>query len=214
MQATAIQDKNVDYLDSIFMGQDKLLRPVPYAVLQDVPQVDIVIWCNKNGVYQIATIELIEWLREQIAGRKAIEIGAGKSGIGRALGIPTTDSFLHTQPLIQIYYSMLKQTITIPPDYVEELDAEQAIKKYEPEVVVGAFITQKHHEGEDGGNMWGVEDGEVVKAATYIHIGHDTPHGKKRINALPHKKYRFPWLVNRCFFREMSAISVWEKQSG
>jgi hypothetical protein len=39
------------------------------------------------------TVELVAWLHDRIAGRKAIEIGAGMGDLGYHLGIPQTDSY-------------------------------------------------------------------------------------------------------------------------
>ena len=66
--------------------------------MQEINEDHLKIWCVKNAIYQILTTELVDWLKKYIGEKKAIEIGAGKSGIGRALGIPATDSAMQTMP--------------------------------------------------------------------------------------------------------------------
>jgi hypothetical protein len=92
-----IPDADTGYLDEMLI-ENGLVRPVRWRKLKHIPQSHLMAWCVKQGVYQIPTWELIEWLKGVIGGRSAIEICAGRSCLGRALNIPMTDSYLHTDP--------------------------------------------------------------------------------------------------------------------
>jgi len=157
--------------------EDGLVRPIEWDLLRRFPRADIMAWCVKNGVYQVPTWELIDWLKHTINGDPAIEICAGKSCIGRYLGIPMTDSYQQTNPLVALYYATRMQMPAIPPPDVERLDAHQAIAKYRPKIVIGAWVT-KHSWIRNQGNYWGVHEEQILRAGcTYIHIGNDDPHG-------------------------------------
>lgn len=206
-----MQRADVEYLNEKLLDADGLLKPISAEVLKTIKEEHLLQWCVDNAIYQLPTTELIEWLREQIGGRTAIEIGAGKSGIGRALGIPATDSWSQTTPELMAYYSLFKQPIVIPPDYVEKLEAMEAIEKYKPEVVVGCFITQKFLPGDEDGNVYGPDEPEIIKKCSYIMVGNTRVHGKKRILKSPHKEYQFPWLRSRAIEQEGNRIWVWDK---
>lgn len=203
---------DVSYLDNLFLLPSGLLKPFSAKDIKDVDPDHLMPWCVKNAVYQLPTTELIDWLKEQIGDKKAIEIGAGKSGIGRSLGIPATDSWIQTNPKLMAYYKLLNQPVVVPPEYVEKLDAASAIKKYKPEVVIGCFITQKYQPGDEDGNVYGPDETEIINQCTYIHVGNEKIHGKKRILALPHAEYRFPWIRSRAIDNNLNLIWVWEQK--
>lgn len=43
----------------------------------------------------------------------------------------------------------------------------------------------------------------------YIHVGNENVHGDKRILSLPHKTFRFPWIVTRAKDPSKNVIQVW-----
>ena len=144
----------------------------------------------RQGIYQLPTWELIDWLKEAIGRRMAIEICAGRSCLGRPLGIPMSDSYLHLHPDMQRMYQMLKQTPTQPPDDVERLTANEAVRKYKPQVVIGAWVTQLGTEGLDQTNPCGTDEEAILDTGCiYIHIGNVGAHGKKRILNRPHLEF-------------------------
>jgi hypothetical protein len=207
-QASFIDPANVDYLDDLMLDKDGSVKPIESAKLDAIPLDHIRIWCGKNAIYQICTVELVEWLKNEIAGRNAIEIGAGVGGIGKALGIHSTDSYMQTNEAVAQYYKALGQKPTQPPSYVEKIDANDAVDKYKPEVVVGAFITHRHTGG-DVGNAFGPLEEQIINKATYIHVGNINVHKSKPILALPHKEYTFPWLRTRCANQSLNRIWIW-----
>ena len=131
-----LDDVDTGYLDELLLDRG-LVRPVRWKKLRCVPQAHLKVWCVRQGVYQLPTCELIDWLKEAIAGRTAIEICAGRSCLGRSLGIPMSDSYLHLHPDMHRMYQILKQTPTQPPGDVERLTANEAVAKYKPQVVIG-----------------------------------------------------------------------------
>jgi len=207
-----IDNADVSYLDPIFLDEDGLLSPFPASALKHVPQDHISIWCVKHAVYQLPTIELIAWLKDRIGDSHAIEICAGKSGIGHLLGITATDSYCQVEiPEIKMYYELLRQPTIQPPDYVVKMDANKAVKYYDPQIIIGAWVTQRWlSDADKDGNAFGpLEEEFLVPGKQYIHIGNEATHGTKRILKYPHQKFCFPWLKSRAFEPEKNAIWIW-----
>ena len=94
------------------------------------------LWCNRYARYGLPTIELIEWLRKRIAGRDAIEIGSGTGDLAHHLGIPATDNRMQEWPEIKSNYEMMGQPVIKYPDFVQKLDALDAVKQYKPDIVI------------------------------------------------------------------------------
>lgn len=217
MQSTIIKNENVDYLDEILLKQGQL-QVVPMLVLAAVPQLHLSIWGNKNGVYCFPTTELIDWLKDQIDGRSAIEICSGTGVIGRALGIPRTDSYFQTRPEIVAYYAIYGQKPIYPPDDVLKFEANEAVDHFKPAVVLGSYITQKHVDGDElatpkiGSSHYGIDELSLLpKVETYIAVGNKSTHGDKRILKFPHTTYNFPWIYTRSVKPEFNEITIWNK---
>jgi hypothetical protein len=190
--------------------RDGLPRSVKWKKLRGVPHNDIKVWCVRNGVYQIPTQELIEWLRSAIGNRSAIEICAGRSCLGRPLGIRMIDSFMHGDPAMNLVYRMLKQTPTVPPDDVERMNSNEAVLKYKPQVVIGAWVTQLGDGADGQSNPCGTDEEAILNTgAIYIHIGNLLSHDKKRILKRPHLEFSFPWLTGRGLDLSLNRILVW-----
>ena len=175
------------------------------------------IWAQKNARYVFPTTELVAWLKGFIARRKAIEVGAGMGDLGKAVGIQMTDSHVQTSPELRLYYQMSQCAITEPPADVEKIDAVMAVEKYNPDVVVAGFLTQRFEPGDDGtpkvnSSVYGPNEFEILahpSVQAYVHVGNIGPHGDKRILKLPHKTLYFPWLVTRAFDQSKNVIYVW-----
>lgn len=190
------------------------LQPVSFNVLNKFTQTEISNFCALNGIYQIFTTELIEWLRNEIGDNVAIEIGAGNGCLGRALSIPMYDNFMQTWAEIKGYYQMLGQKTVAYGNDVINADANDIIKNKRPEIVVAAWVTQKwqphYKEGVHEGNMFGVDETKFkTRIRKYIHIGNENTHGAKEILGLyPHKAFHFPWLISRSMARDKNVIYV------
>lgn len=201
---------DIAYLDDLLRDANGLPKPVPTRALESVPIGHIQQWCVQRGVYQIVTEELVTWLADQCQGHHAIEICAGFGTIGRALGIPMTDSYMQTRPEIRAQYAMMQQAVIEPPADVTKLDANEAVRQYEPDLVIGSWVTQLHQPGDEKGSMYGVDEEAILATgATYIHIGNDVTHGYKRIMSRPHDHLGFPWLVSRGQLQAGNHICVW-----
>ncbi len=60
--------------------------------------------------------------------------------------------------------------------------------------------------------MHGPREEEIINACEmYIVIGNENTHGDKRILALPHETFKFPWLVSRAKDQTKNVIYVWNK---
>ncbi len=194
------------------IAMDGTVRPMPAGFYASVPRDALQMWASLNAVWVFPTEELIHWLRNAVGGVVSIEIGAGNGGIAKALGIPATDSW------VQVYDAPTRaaiesagQTISHPGETVERLEAMEAIERYKPHTVIGAYVTHRWQPGDVNGFVFGVDEERLLqRVSRYIVIGNDAPHGGKRIMARPHRTIRAPWLVTRAISPERNAIYVWE----
>lgn len=210
MNIEILSNADVRYLDRMLL-RNGLVQPAYYEQLVDVPAAHLRIWCVQNGVYQIPTWELIQWLKREIDGRSAIEICAGKSCLGRHLGIPMFDNFMQTWPGIRDHYMMMGQRPAHPSGDVHRMDANEAVKSLKPQVVIGAWVTQRWVRGGHDGNMFGPDEHYILDAGcAYIHVGNLTPHGSKRILIREHRELYLPWLFGRAIDPSLNRVWVWE----
>jgi len=207
--AIVVENRDTSYIDEVLVPDGEFVVP-SWETLKAIPLQDLVVWANLHGYYCIPTQELITWLRLQIKGKKAIEICAGHGVIGRELGIITTDSYMQTTPEMQAYYASLGQTTISPPPFVEKLEALDAVDKYHPDIVIGAFVTQKWVEGDQQGSVYGVDEEKLLrKVPEYIMIGNANSHGAKRILRHPHQQYQAGWLYTRSTAPQKNRIYHW-----
>lgn len=206
-----MERRDISRIETYLMDERKYLRVLPASVYQALDPDDLRILAHQYGIYQFPTQELVDWLATQVTGVSAIEIGAGNGSIGRALGIPATDSHQQSDPTTRALYALMGQPcIEYPPD-VERLDAAAAIEKYKPHTVIGCWVTQKAFEGDKSGNIHGIDEEALLSSVKrYIVVGNHKVHGEKRIMALPHQELSFPWVVSRASAPELNRIYVWE----
>lgn len=202
-------------IDELLLDSNGRLKAVPASDLRQIPQVELSVWCQQRGRYTVPSLDLIHWLRERIDGREALEIGAGAGDLGHLLGIRMTDSYVQLEsPDLIIYYGMLGVPPTDPPPDVEKLEALEAVKKYRPQVVIGAWITQIYRYGDEGpppigSSIYGIDELKIWPLVeTYIHIGHKKVHKDKRLLRFKHREYRPPGV----FSKQMDPTGnvVWE----
>jgi hypothetical protein len=204
---------DVSYLDEVLLD-GPYLKLLPAAEYEKLDQIHLRVWANTRARYTFPTVELIDWLKELIAGRFAIELGAGNGDLGHHLGIMQTDSYMQDRPECRAYYEMLGQSRTDPPEDVYEFEALEAVQGLRPKVAVASWLTQlvAPEECEVGtqGSVYGADEIAIIKnVEMYIHIGNDGSHQQKKALTLPHKVYRFPWLVSRSAEPSKNAIYVW-----
>lgn len=189
------------------------LRVLPHAFWQQFSQEEIGAFCVLHGYYCIPTVELVDWLAAQIGARRAIEIGAGSGVLADALGIVATDNRMQEWPAIRAQYLAAQQTPVPYGEQVEQLDAQVALARHKPQVVVAAWVTHRWNPKEHWrkGNQYGVDEKKLLKAADYIHVGNRAVHQHKPILELDHDEYEFPWLVSRALNGSPNYIAVWRR---
>ena len=151
---------------------------MPTAFYKEFKQDDLSGFCLRHGLYCLPTVELVDKINQLILEvsptRSAIEIGSGNGVLGKALGIPCTDSHMQERPEIRAHYRKIGQPVISYGEHVERLDAEAAVARYRPEVVVAAWVTHKYNEAEPerGGNAYGVDEVALLgQIKRYIFIG-------------------------------------------
>lgn len=202
MQIQILQDKPVEYIDDILL-KDGELQVLSAADLQKIEYVDLKLWCHKNGIYGLPSKELIDIIKSHLVENKSIEVGGGCGVFGRALGIPSTDSMIQSNPAMRAYYTALGQPIVDYGKNVIGLEASDAIAKYEPEVVFGSWVTQYadpyQPAPEGGGSVYGLRESEFLnKIKKYIVYGNAAIHGQKEI--FKDKNFKVERVYNDAFF--------------
>lgn len=215
-----VQKQDVSYLDKQLLDSDGLLKAVPAALLHQIRPDHLQIWANKNAVYQFATTELVDFLKSEIKGKqeKTIEICAGCGVLSRELGITGTDSYMQQEKRFRKFYETLGQQITKPPEHIKKYEAYAAVRRFRPEIVIGAFVTQHATLDENlrgfTGSPFGVREHMILqKVKKYILIGNEQTHAGKLIFQLPHRKLTFPWLISRCNDQSLNRIWIWENKT-
>ncbi len=171
-------------------------------------------WCHLTGRYGLVTEELVDWIRSFIAGRPAIEIGSGCGDLAWHLNIMPTDSRIMEQADVKLYYEFYGQPLTAYPEWVAKLEALDAVAIYKPQVVIASWVTQLITEADElgTGSMYGVDESELLRTGvTYIFIGNEKVHCKKRIMAQPHKSYALPFLRSKAEQPELNRVWIWNQ---
>jgi hypothetical protein len=221
MISAVLDPSKIRDISKQFMDDQGRLRVVPAADYANTTLEERAMFGVRNAFYGFLTAELIEFLTAFINGRSAIEIGAGHGELAAALGIPATDNHQQTWPNIAAYYQLLNQPCVQYGANVEKLDALAAIAKYQPQVVIGCWVTHKYDptRHEAGGNEDGIpEETVIANCDAYLMIGNEQVHAKKSIWKLPHRKVHPPWLYSRAVNGSPNFIAIWEnpqaRQSG
>jgi hypothetical protein len=187
-------------------------RVVSAKVYRDTTQEERSRLCVEHGLYGLPTTELVDYLRTLIAGRSAIEIGAGNGVLAKALGIRATDSRMQEDPKIAALYDAVRQPVVRYGDQVERLDAVQAIRKYKPQVVVACWVTHKYDAKRHaaGGNQFGVAEEKILAACeNYIFVGNVQVHAGKSIWSRPHDLEFPPFVFSRAFNGSPDFVANW-----
>lgn len=204
-------------LDTI-LGKPPNLRAFRASELVGISHDQVRFWCLTEGVWQLPSIELLEILKRLIGGRRALEIGAGRGHVGRLLGIPTTDSHLHTQPAFARYMAERGAPCTgeYPPDVVQ-LRAREAIRAYKPEVVIGCWVTHLTTSDDfrtDGGSMYGVDESAILanwRIQRYVMVGNIDVHETKPILRVKHQTIADRGIVSRARNPHHNRVWVWSQ---
>lgn len=216
-----VSEKHLRSLSGRWLGDDGRLRLLPASAFLSEDPAALRYWLHWQARYLLPTSEMVDWLQEQIGGRLALEICSGNGDLAHLLGIRGSDSGQQSRRLAaSSFYAQAQQPPTRPTPDVHPLEAIQAINRFHPEVVVGAWVTRKFIVGQDTegvslANIYGpVEETVIGRVQTYIHIGADHIHGTKTALSLPHEVYRFPWIVSRANYVNPAAnvIYVWNRR--
>lgn len=197
--------------------REGMLRVPPASFYARFEQKSLSAWCVMRGLYLLPTLELVSRVRTMIGNDSAIEIAAGNGALGRALGIPITDSRQHERPEIAHFYAQVKQAVTTYPPDVERLTAIEAVDKYRPKVVLGSWITHRFdaRHPERGGNPDGVDCVELYDrpfVQKIILIGHERVNRHQALRARPHTTLRPPgMLFARPLDTGLNVVWVWDK---
>ena len=194
-----------------------VLRVMPAAFYRQFEQVEVSGFCLRRGLYCLPTHELLNKINELILEvsptRSAIEIGSGNGVLGKALGIPCTDSHQQEDPaMIALYRSMGQPVITYGP-HVERLDAEAAVARHKPEVVVAAWVTHKYNAAEHfrAGNEQGVDEVALLgRIKRYIFVGNFYVHEHKPLLNLPYIVHDNDTLFSRAQQPQGNGVVVWD----
>lgn len=183
---------DTQWVDGLLIGEHNRLKVVPASVYQRLDPDTRQYWAFKHGYYGLPTVELVENLAhlfKRWPSSAWLEIGAGNGALGRALGIRSTDSFIQRRPDVALYYAAAMQPPVEYGDDVEQADALEAVRKYEPSVVIGQWVTQWIDPHKDpppeGGSIYGVREPDVFadypSVELYILLGRTSVHGHRPI---------------------------------
>jgi hypothetical protein len=182
------------------LDEHGVLRVLPAAFWAQTTAQERALFGARTGIYGFPTAELVARLQDIIAGRSAIEIGAGHGVLAKALGIRATDSFQQRVPEYREWYE--KQTLVTVPygAHVEELHAARAVRRYRPQVVIACWVTHRYnrHQHERGGNVAGVDEVELLREIeTYVLVGNTEVHRQKPLWSKPHEIEYPPYVFSR-----------------
>lgn len=214
MQTYAIDPSKIRDISNAMLDDTGQLKVVPADVLAGTTREERMLFGVRQGLYSFPTTELLDFVRERLQGRSALEIGAGHGTMAKALGIRATDNHQQDDPKIKAYYRALGQPTVPYGAHVENLDAISAVKKHKPQVVLACWVTHRYNpeRHELGGNESGVDEAEIIaNCDEYIFIGNERVHKDKPIWALPHEKVTPPWLYSRAGNGSPDFIAIWRK---
>jgi hypothetical protein len=194
--------------------KDGRLQAMPAAFYAKWSQNDLSLWCVNRGFYCLPTLELVDFIRDQIDCENAIEIGAGNGALGRAVGIPMTDSRQQEREDVrELYIKKMGQAVVDYGDDVEKYTALEAAEKYRPRVILAAWVTHRFNpeRPQSHGNMNGVDESKLLGkkyVKKYIFVGHERVHALKPILSRRHTAHRLPYLYSRSFDLQ-NVVWIW-----
>lgn len=211
--AKNIPESRIKELDEFFFDENGAYRLHRAEDILRIAAEDIAVWCHKKAIYGLPTQELVSFLRNEIGDKKAIEIGAGHGYLGESLGIIQTDSYLQLKPKIKAQYKIMGQPIINYPSRVREYEATEAIKRFNPDIVIGMWITQRSKDAAiPQSSPYGINEKSIIKKVDkYIMIGCESQHNMKLIREYPHQVIKADWILSRALDRESNVIYIWDR---
>lgn len=182
------------------LGPDGRIQVLPASFWESTTVHERALFGARTGIYSFPTLELVERLRELIAGRSAIEIGAGHGVLAEALGIPGTDSFQQLMPQYRRIYDAGNLAIAPYGPKVVEMHASRAVRHYKPDVVIGCWCTHKYDPKQHarGGNEVGVDEFDILRhCSTYVLVGNEKVHAHTPLWDREHTIEHPPYVYSR-----------------
>jgi hypothetical protein len=182
------------------LGPDGRMQVLPAAYWASATVDERAMFGANTGIYSFPTVELVERLREIIAGRSAIEIGAGHGVLAEALGIVGTDSFQQRMPKYREIYEQNGWTLVPYGPAVVEMHASRAVRHYKPQVVIGCWTTHLYDPKQHarGGNEVGIDEPDILRhCEQYVLVGHERVHENSLIWSRKHTVECPPFVYSR-----------------
>ncbi len=196
------------------LGDDGRLRVLPAEYWASTTVGERAYFGHLYGIYSFPTMELVEHLQAIIAGRPAIEIGAGHGVLAEVLGIPATDSFQQEQEPYRSYYDRIGQPRVRYGPNVVRCEAASAVRRYRPKVVIACWVTELYdpRRHEVGGNEAGVDEADVIRHCDeYVLVGNERVHSRKAIMSRPHDIEYPPFVYSRAANGTRDFIAIWRR---
>lgn len=191
-------------LASKVVDKDYHFHPIPANEVRKYNFDTINYFMQVAGIYTFPTMELIDWLNDQVDEvyedtiTPAIEIGCGNGWIGRSLEIPFSDSRVHDKLEIKM---MMESCGCIPiqyPDDVKTLEASDAIRMYHPEYIIASYPVAKFIPGSDYGSVYGIDQQFVsTHCHKYFFIGNKRVHSRDPLMKRKHQEIELDGLITR-----------------
>lgn len=193
--------------EKCFSNEELIIHPFKFYMQYSQNQIRLMM--ERQDIYMLPTEELCDFLDKVIADRSAIEIGAGKGYLGRELGITVTDSFAKRDSYPMKIDKMMGIPTIVYPDYVENLDAIQSVKKYKPHTVIASYLVHEQIY-KDRSKTFGVDGKKLLNMCKrYIHIGNLDLHCSDPIMNIPHTEIEFPYLITKNMNPYTDRIFIW-----
>lgn len=201
------RDLSVDVID-----EEGLPRIMPASYYESTTAEERALLGHYHGLYVLPTEELVTWLADYIGERSAIEIGCGNGRMAERLDIPATD--LKLQDDQAWYYEALGQPRSTYGPNVIKLEAQQAVRKFWPDVVIGCWVTHRHNKRRPSreGNMYGPNfDWILDRISEYIFIGNEGTHAKHSLwDRDPLAVHYLPFVYSRATNGGREFVGVWK----
>lgn len=213
MNTNIVKNSSI-YNISRYVFDGKQMRILPTSEWEKFSWLEIRLLMHYSATYVIPTSELIETLKHLIGDNPTIEIGAGNGWIGRALGIPLTDSFQQRDdPETVMMYTLMRQPLIQYPDDIIKMEALEAVEHFHPHTVLGAYITHRWEYGMSNGNMHGVDFKALLsKVRRLILVGNLNTHADNPLMYYKHQEIQLPGLITRSEDPSSNRIFIWENK--
>lgn len=213
MKAKIVKNVSIYNIENkVFEGER--MRILPASEWEKFSWMEIRTLMHFSATYVLPTSELINELKTLIGDHSAIEIGAGNGWIGRALGIPLTDSFQQRDdPETVLMYTLMRQPLIQYPDDIIKMEAIEAVEHFHPHTVLGAYITHKWEYGMSNGNMHGVDFKALLqKVKRLILVGNLETHADNPLMCYKHQEIQLSGLITRSEDSSSNRIFVWDNE--